>query len=926
MAEADEDEINLESLKLLKEIFEAADEDGSGELDIDEFCAKLGPHLGVNLKRQQVAQLFMKIDADAGGTVDWDEFTNYMFLEKAQAAAGDSAADNWRLFPADFRDKNEASAYHHEQVDRLYFCGAIDKYISCGRDGSFRLWNAADLKHVKTVNNGSSWITDCLYLPLSRKMVFTTMDRAITYYDINRGSYDLTGRVYASGPMGVPLSLHVLSGDAGERVVYGDTTGATVLLLCGSRELPARDLISTDNHKDYIYLHKEHSDWVTQVRWIPEVGLVSASLDATIKTFDINRERITHTCSHHAKGVHAFVWCKAYSCFASCGLERDVTVWHGTTGRKIGDLRGHTSSVCSIALDDSLNHVFTLSIDKSIKVWDLRNHRCLQTINEDDWVRHDDSQPSCIMYDSSRRRLVTAFHRPYVWQHKVITQDRTGHREPVRGALYNAVFGVVVSVDEGGTVCVWNLQDGCRSGRFTGGHGASRVTAISFDKKQRRLVTAANDGSIKMWNFNNGSMLRSFAHDQEPLEVSEVLFERDEKRGSDTLYAAGWNAKVFVWEDADEDVVTAYKTYEGHQEDIQCMAAYPQRQLLATGDYQGRINIWGLFTGERKSWLSHRAERYETGVEKLLWLPAFSPAQRAATASAAAALTASAASLASASADASSFFGKMLCTLPGAQGLLDVVTAACVDEQASCVVLGDSAGHICVYDISAGIDASSSAAASASFKQRAHWQAHDAGVSSVDYVPARPFANSSCGANGSSMVQPLIVSAGRESNVAVWTLDGGCVGLCGEHAWDLDRQDTWQDAAGQQQRPPRPEAEGMFLKVGLELGRGAPGQLAAAGSDPGGVSMATLVLQGRKQKTLESMVARPEQPHCQLKVHGLDDVEATAGEILKAAADKRKAKARHLSSSVSGGSHMSSWSGLSHGSRPGGFNWRQQHS
>jgi hypothetical protein len=43
---------------------------------------------------------------------------------------------------------------------------------------------------------------------------------------------------------------------------------------------------------------------------------------------------------------------------------------------------------------------------------------------------------------------------------QVITQDRTGHREPVRGALYNAVFGVVVSVDEGGTVCVWNLQVG----------------------------------------------------------------------------------------------------------------------------------------------------------------------------------------------------------------------------------------------------------------------------------------------------------------------------------------------------------------------------------------------------------------------------------------------------------------------------------
>lgn len=64
-----------------------------------------------------------------------------------------------------------------------------------------------------------------------------------------RGSYDLTGRVYASGSMGVPMALHVLSGDAGERVVYGDSKGAAVLLLCGSRELPARDLVSIDNHK-----------------------------------------------------------------------------------------------------------------------------------------------------------------------------------------------------------------------------------------------------------------------------------------------------------------------------------------------------------------------------------------------------------------------------------------------------------------------------------------------------------------------------------------------------------------------------------------------------------------------------------------------------------------------------------------------------
>lgn len=74
-----------------------ADDDGSGELDMDEFCEQLGPYLGKDLSKQQISQLFMKIDADAGGTVDWDEFSNYMFLKKADS---DESAACWKLFPA----------------------------------------------------------------------------------------------------------------------------------------------------------------------------------------------------------------------------------------------------------------------------------------------------------------------------------------------------------------------------------------------------------------------------------------------------------------------------------------------------------------------------------------------------------------------------------------------------------------------------------------------------------------------------------------------------------------------------------------------------------------------------------------------------------------------------------------------------------
>lgn len=41
--------------------------------------------------------------------------------------------------------------------------------------------------------------------------------------------------------------------------------------------------------------------------------------------------------------------------------------------------------------------------------------------------------------------------------------------------LYNSTFSVVVSADENGTVCVWNVTNGQREGRFMKAHGDAKV-------------------------------------------------------------------------------------------------------------------------------------------------------------------------------------------------------------------------------------------------------------------------------------------------------------------------------------------------------------------------------------------------------------------------------------------------------------------
>lgn len=80
-----EDQMNHEDLELLERIFEEADEDGGGGLGLDEFREALKRIIankgGILPDENELAIIFMKVDANCDGTVDWEEFCSYMLME-----------------------------------------------------------------------------------------------------------------------------------------------------------------------------------------------------------------------------------------------------------------------------------------------------------------------------------------------------------------------------------------------------------------------------------------------------------------------------------------------------------------------------------------------------------------------------------------------------------------------------------------------------------------------------------------------------------------------------------------------------------------------------------------------------------------------------------------------------------------------------
>ena len=115
---------------------------------------------------------------------------------------------------------------------------------------------------------------------------------------------------------------------------------------------------------------------------------------------------------------------------------------------------------------------------------------------------------------------------------------------PIIFALYNSNFGQVVTGDKQCTVNVYNVDNSEKVFSFDNVHNTA-ISAWCFDYSGRRLLTAGQDGSLKMWNFNNGQCLKLFTGFGEE-EITCVAYVQE---GSNRYVAAGgWNCKVCIWE------------------------------------------------------------------------------------------------------------------------------------------------------------------------------------------------------------------------------------------------------------------------------------------------------------------------------------------------------------------------------------------
>ncbi len=225
------------------------------------------------------------------------------------------------------------------------------------------------------------------------------------------------------------------------------------------------------------------------------------------------------------------------------------------------------------------------------------------------------------------------------WPFKTHEEVKTSHEDEVSFARFNNKFDAVVSGDDGGFISVWDVENGKLMSKFkanTAGdpklddnNKSLKVTTGTFDQTGRRLITTGADGTIKIWNFSNGSVLNELlsADKKEKVdsEITSLISINDpEKKKVKTaqFLAVGWDKKLHIWEDpadCDENKGDDAEDEQNwcrdwptktqplvHHHDIMTCVFHLQTALIFTGSVDGTLIAWNLDTGFARYHLHER--------------------------------------------------------------------------------------------------------------------------------------------------------------------------------------------------------------------------------------------------------------------------------------------------------------------------------
>jgi len=477
----------------------------------------------------------------------------------------------------------QSAVLEHDGVVRsAAFSSDGRRVVTASDDKTARIWDVQTGKQIAALTGHTARVRDAAFSPNGRYVLTSSDDKTARLWDSKTGEPVHILEGHTQSVRGVAFSPD------GERAV---TT---------SLDHSAR-VWSVETGKQSVILG--HGDVVTSAAFSPDgQRIVTASDDNTVPIWDAQMGERIVTLS----GRTAVYSPDGRSIVTSDGDT--ARIWNADNGKLAMVLRGHRSRVTGAVFGPDGRSVLTASDDKTARLWSAGTETNTQMAV---LVAHTGSAGRAVFSPDGRRALTASDDNSVrLWDAEAGRQIATFTRAGSGMAAFSP-DGRLVAIPDNNTVVVRDANTGEREDRIFQGHSAA-VQSVAFSADGRRIVTASDDRTARVWDLQTGGQIAALTEHTAPVRSAvfspdglRVVSTQTPQRSGNVTIVTSNDSVALLWDALSGRVILRF---EGDMVQLYDATFSPDGKRIVTASGDNTARIWDAETGKPIAVLSGHSD------------------------------------------------------------------------------------------------------------------------------------------------------------------------------------------------------------------------------------------------------------------------------------------------------------------------------
>jgi WD40 repeat protein/tRNA A-37 threonylcarbamoyl transferase component Bud32 len=275
----------------------------------------------------------------------------------------------------------------------------------------------------------------------------------------------------------------------------------------------------------------------------------------------------------------------------ACGAGNDVQIWDLNTGQEVVALKGHSATVFGIAISRDGERLASASLDKTVKVWDLKTRKTLLTLA-------GEARLHSVAFSPDGKRIaageVTSTVR--LWDSHSGRQLYTLPADYCYPSVAFSPDGKRLAAANANNAKLWDVENG-REVLTLKGH-SKQVLSVRFSRDGTRIASASADNTVKVWDASSGQpQLTLLGH---TADVTSAVFSPSGLQ----IASAGNDRSLKIW---DATTGAPLRTLRGHREWIWEVAYNPDGTQLASVSKDLTVKLWDVAADQEGLVIAHKS-------------------------------------------------------------------------------------------------------------------------------------------------------------------------------------------------------------------------------------------------------------------------------------------------------------------------------